>query len=103
MTVIKRFVLGAMLGLFTGTIGLVLACTICLIVAFQTGGDAALPGVFEASFVTVDGLPELRFLPNPAGMGVALAVWSVACGILGAGLRRRRPRPGDDRPVVGRA
>jgi hypothetical protein len=96
--VIRGGIVGALLGAFTGTVGLVLVCAICLVVAFASHDVAEVPGVFRAWFATVDGIPQLRFLPDGAGMGLALVVWSAVAAGFGAASARSRPDLARDRP-----
>jgi hypothetical protein len=89
-----RSIVGAMLaGLALGVFGLIIACIACLAIAFTTRGEATLPGIFHAEFVTIDGMPQLGFLPDVPGMATALAIWTLLAGALGAlAARRRRER-----------
>lgn len=89
-----RTIVGAALaGLATGIFGLVIACVACIAVAFATRGDATLPGIFHAEFVVIDGAPQLGFLPDLAGMALALGVWTAIAAASGALLARRGSRP----------
>jgi hypothetical protein len=80
---IRTVIVAMLAGLATGVFGLIIACVACLGVAFATGGEATLPGVFHAEFVTIDGMPQLGFLPDWGGMAVALAAWTALAGLLG--------------------
>ncbi|MFT4284877.1 MAG: hypothetical protein QM598_08605 [Protaetiibacter sp.] len=80
---IRTVVVALLAGLATGVFGLVIACVACLAIAFATRGEVTLPGVFHAEFVTIDGAPQLGFLPDWGGMAVALAAWTALAGLLG--------------------
>jgi|GEM_PF-3363410 len=91
-----RSIVGAMLaGLALGVFGLIIACVACLAIAFATQAEATLPGIFHAEFVTIEGMPQLGFRPDWAGMAATLAVWTLLAGGLGALIRRGR-RPEED-------
>ncbi|PZQ90758.1 MAG: hypothetical protein DI534_06075 [Leifsonia xyli] len=97
-----RTVVGAMIaGLATGVFGLIIACVATLAIAFTTRSSADLPGIFHAEFVVIDGAPQIGFLPDLGGMGIALLVWTVLAGLLGVvlarGARARREREGSAR------
>ena len=85
---IRTVVVSLLAALATGVFGLIIACVVCLAIAFATRGSATLPGVFHAEFVVIDGMPQLGFLPDWGGMALALAVWTVLGGLLGAFLAR---------------
>jgi hypothetical protein len=85
-----RTIVGAMLaGLALGVFGLIIACVACLAVAFASQGEATLPGIFHAEVVTIDGMPQLGFRPDWAGMAATLGAWTVLAGVLGALVARR--------------
>ena len=86
---IRAIIVSVIAGLTTGTLGLILACIVCLAITFKTHDPVELPGIFRAWFASVDGLPQLRFLPDWSGMGTALLIWSALAGVLG-GLAARR-------------
>lgn len=92
-----RSIVGAMLaGLALGVFGLVIACVACLAIAFATHGEATLPGIFHAEFVTIGGMPQLGFRPDWGGMVASLGAWTLIAGGLGA-LVARRTRDGGAR------
>lgn len=100
---IRTTVAGALAGLATGVFGLVIVGAAAIAVAFATRSGAHVPGVIRAEFVTVDGAPQLAFLPDWGGMALALLVWTALAALLGASAGRRakarhdagRPGPAD--------
>ncbi|MBP5800857.1 MULTISPECIES: hypothetical protein [Microbacterium] len=89
----RSIVLGVITGIFTGIIALALVMVVSLALTFANGADVVIPGIFESwSGAAPDGTPQLRFLPNFAGMGVVLLVWTAVITLLFVYLAKPRSR-----------
>ncbi len=86
---IRTTVTATLAGLATGVFGLIIACFAAIAIAFSTRSGVHVPGIIRAEFVTVDGMPQLAFLPDWGGMAVALLVWTTLAALLGALASRR--------------
>lgn len=92
----RSIVLGAITGIFTGIIALALVMVVSLTFTFTNGAEVVIPGIFESWPGTApNGTPQLRFLPNFVGMGIALLVWTSAIALLFVSLAKPRGRATD--------
>jgi hypothetical protein len=93
----RSIVLGVITGIFTGIIALALVMVVSLTLTFAGGANVVIPGIFESwSGSAPDGTPQIRFLPNFAGLGVALLVWTAVITLICVSLARPRRRASAD-------
>lgn len=79
------------LGLVTGVGALILAMGLSLGLTLASGVHIVIPGIFESwPGNAPDGSPQLRFLPHPAGMGVALLLWTGTIALLSVRFAKSR-------------
>ncbi|MFC6357138.1 hypothetical protein [Luethyella okanaganae] len=89
----RSIVFGVIAGIFTGIIALALAMVVSLALTFTNGAEVVIPGIFESwPGSAPNGSPQLRFLPNFAGMGIALIAWTAVITLLFVYLAKPRRR-----------
>ncbi|SFR54993.1 hypothetical protein SAMN04488591_1914 [Microbacterium azadirachtae] len=87
-----RILLHSFAGLVLGVCVVFLAIAASLVMAFTTAGDVTIPGVIRIWRATENGATALNFVPNIAGMGIAVVLiaglYVLVSTLLGARVRR---------------